>query len=178
MTSSLTWKTFLRKNIKKQRRLVFRLKALFVLKNIFCLYSSPIAKLWSRKKVIFKVFVFWRYPTTLKHHFITDVWRNFKCNYVWEGFHHWLYKRIFNSPCFLILLIRTKYKTIRWNLGQWNLGLTPHFYSLEGELTNWVDKAKYVWLIVGQLPIKPEWWVAPLTLRDFSCGNKQNYFSF
>ena len=65
MLSSLTWKTLARKNIKKQNRLVFRLKALFLLKNIFCLYFSPIAKLWPRKKVIFKVFVFWRYSKTL-----------------------------------------------------------------------------------------------------------------
>ena len=35
-----------------------------------------------------------------------------------------------------------------------------------------VDKAKYVWLIVGQLPIKAGWWNAPLTLRDFSRSNK------
>ena len=65
MLSSLTWKTLARKNIKKQNRLVFRLKALFLLKNIFCLYFSPIAKLWPRKKVIFKVFVSWRYSKTL-----------------------------------------------------------------------------------------------------------------
>ena len=64
MLSSLTWKTLARKNIKKQKRLVFRLKALFLLKNIFCLYFSPIAKLWRRKK-IFKVFIFWRYSKTL-----------------------------------------------------------------------------------------------------------------
>ena len=64
MLSSLTWEMFARKNIKKQKRLVFRLKALFLLKNIFCLYFSPIAKLWRRKK-IFKVFIFWRYSKTL-----------------------------------------------------------------------------------------------------------------
>ena len=28
----------------------------------------------------------------------------------------------------------------------------PRFYSLEGELANWVDKAKSVWLIVGSCP--------------------------
>ena len=36
-----------------------------------------------------------------------------------------------------------------------------------------VDKAKYVRLIVGQLPIKTRWWNAPLALRDFSQSNKQ-----
>ena len=46
------------KNIKRQNRLAFCLKALFLLKNIFCLYFSPIVKLRPRKKVIFKVFVF------------------------------------------------------------------------------------------------------------------------
>ena len=60
-----------------------------------------------------------------------------------------LHIRILNSPCFQILLIHTKHKTIRWNFG-----LTRCFYSLEGELIHWVDKAKIVWLIVGQLPIK------------------------
>ena len=45
-----------------------------------------------------------------------------------------------------------------------------HF--LEGELIHLVDKAKYVWLIVGQLPIKAGWWNAPLALRDFSRRNK------
>ena len=65
MLSSLTWKTLARKNIKKQNRLVFRLKALFLLKNIFCLYFSPVVKLWPRKKVIFKVFIFSRYSKTL-----------------------------------------------------------------------------------------------------------------
>ena len=62
MLSSLTWETLARKD--KQKRLVFRLKAFFLLKNIFCLYFSPIAKLWRRKK-IFKVFIFWRYSKTL-----------------------------------------------------------------------------------------------------------------
>ena len=83
-----------------------------------------------------------------------------------------LHIRILNSPCFLILLIHTKHKTIRWNFG-----LTPRFYSLEGELTHWVDKVKIVWLIVGQLPIKAGWWDATLALQDFSWSNKQNYFS-
>ena len=45
-----------------------------------------------------------------------------------------------------------------------------HF--LEGELIHLVDKAKYVWLIVGQLPIKAGWWNASLALRDFSQSNK------
>ena len=30
-----------------------------------------------------------------------------------------------------------------------------------------------MWLIVGQLLIKAEWWDAPLMLEDFSQGNKQ-----
>ena len=84
-----------------------------------------------------------------------------------------LHIRILNSPCFLILLIYTKHKTIRWNLG-----LTPRFYSLEGELTHWVDMAKIAWLIVGQLPLRAGWWYAPLALQDFSWTNKQNYFSY
>ena len=65
--SSLTWEMLARKNTKKHKRLVLRLEALYLVKNIFCLYFSPIPKLWSRKKVIFKVFVFWRYSKTLKH---------------------------------------------------------------------------------------------------------------
>ena len=84
-----------------------------------------------------------------------------------------LHKRILNSLCFLTLLIHTKHKIIRWNFG-----LTPRFYSLEGEVTHWVDKAKIVWLIVEQLPIKAGWWYAPLALGNFSWTNKQNYFSF
>ena len=63
--SSLTWEMLARKNIKKHKRLVLRLEALYLVKNIFCLYFSPIPKLWSRKKVIFKVFVFWRYSKAL-----------------------------------------------------------------------------------------------------------------
>ena len=46
MLWSLTWKMLARKNIKKQKRLVFHLKALFSLKNIIWPYFSPIAKLW------------------------------------------------------------------------------------------------------------------------------------
>ena len=41
MLWSLTWETLARKNIKKQKRLVFRLKVLFLIKNIFCSYFSP-----------------------------------------------------------------------------------------------------------------------------------------
>ena len=63
--SSLTWEMLARKNIKKHKRLALRLEALYLVKNIFRLYFSPIPKLWSRKKVIFKVFVFWRYFKTL-----------------------------------------------------------------------------------------------------------------
>ena len=63
---------------------------------------------------------------------------------------------LYLSLCLLILLIHTKNKTIRWNFA-----LTPRFYSLEGELIHWVDKAKNVWLIAGQLPIKAGWWDAP-----------------
>ena len=84
-----------------------------------------------------------------------------------------LYKRILNSPGFVILLIHTKHETIRWNLG-----LSPRFYSLERKLTQYVDKAKNMWLIVGQLPIKAGWWDAPLALWDFSWSNKQSYFFF
>ena len=65
--SSLTWEMLAWKNIKKHKRLVLHLEALYLVKNIFCLYFSPIPKLWSRKKVIFKVFVFWRYSKTLKY---------------------------------------------------------------------------------------------------------------
>ena len=35
MFSSLTWETLARKSIKKQKRLVFRLRALFLLKTYF-----------------------------------------------------------------------------------------------------------------------------------------------
>ena len=70
-------------------------------------------------------------------------------------------------PCLLILLIHTKHKTIRSNLG-----LTPRLYSLEGELIHWVDKAKSVCLTVRQFPIKAGWWDALLALQDFSRSNK------
>ena len=55
-------------------------------------------------------------------------------------------------PCLLILLIQTKYKTIRRNVG-----LAPLFYSLEEEIIHWVVNAKNVWLIVEQLAIKAGW---------------------
>ena len=72
---SLTWEMLARKNIKKPKRLVLRLETLYLVKNIFCLYFSPIPKLWSRKKVVFKVFVFSRYSKTLSLHFHELVWR-------------------------------------------------------------------------------------------------------
>ena len=62
LLSSLTWKTLAQKNIKAQKRLVFRLKSLFLLKNMFCLYFSPIAKLEPRKKSHF-----WSYSKTLHY---------------------------------------------------------------------------------------------------------------
>ena len=58
MLSSLTWEKLARKNIKKKKRFEFRLTALFLLKNIFCLYFSPIVKLWQRKKSHFQSFRF------------------------------------------------------------------------------------------------------------------------
>ena len=64
MLPSLTRKTLARKNTQ-EKRLVFRLKALSLLKNMFSLYFSPISKLWARKKVVSKVLVFWRYSKTL-----------------------------------------------------------------------------------------------------------------
>ena len=83
----------------------------------------------------------------------------------------WLHKRILNSYGFLILLIHTKHKTLGWNFE-----LTPRFYSLKGELTHCIDKAKNVYLKVEQLTIKAGWLDAPLSLRDFSGSNKQNFF--
>ena len=77
-----------------------------------------------------------------------------------------LHKRIWNSPCLLILLIHTKHKTIRSNLGD------PRLHSLEGEFIYWVDKAKNVWLTVGQLPIKAGWWDAPPALQHFRHKHK------
>ena len=65
MLSSLTWKMLAQKNIKKQKKLVFRF-IIFVKKNMICLYFSPVAKLWSRRKVLFENCIFWRYSETLK----------------------------------------------------------------------------------------------------------------
>ena len=43
---SLTCETLVRKNIKKHKRLVLRLEALYLVKkNIFCIYFCPIRKL-------------------------------------------------------------------------------------------------------------------------------------
>ena len=53
MLSSLTWKTLARKNLKKQSRLLFRLKALFLL-NMYYIYIY-----------IFKTF---RFSVRLKNH--------------------------------------------------------------------------------------------------------------
>ena len=50
-----------------------------------------------------------------------------------------LYKRILNSSGRLIFLIHNKHK------------MAPRLHSLEGELIHWVDKAKNVWLTVGQV---------------------------
>ena len=51
----------------------------------------------------------------------------------------------------------------------------PRSWFPEEELIHWVDKTKNVWLIVGQLPIKPGWWVAPLVLRHFSRINMNDH---
>ena len=67
------------------------------------------------------------------------------------------------NPCFLILLIYTIRKITRWNLG-----LTPRLHCLDGELIQWVDKAKNVWITVGQLPTKAGWYDAPFALQGFS----------
>ena len=47
------------KETKKACNIYF--KSIIFVKNIFYFYFSPIAKLWPRKKVIFKVFVFSKY---------------------------------------------------------------------------------------------------------------------
>ena len=102
---------------------------------------------------------------------VAVVWQDCKCDSVWGLRRRFLslqlHKRILNSPCLLIILIHTKHKTIRWNLG-----LTPRLHSLEGEFIHLVDKAKNVWLTVRKLPIKAGCWETPLTLRDFSWSNK------
>ena len=54
--------------------------------------------------------------------------------------------------------------------------MTPRSYAFEGELTQWVDKANDVGLIIWQLPIKAGWWNTPLMLRDVSWSNKQTIF--
>ena len=75
-----------------------------------------------------------------------------------EVYHHW---------SLLILLIHTKHKTIIWDIR-----LTPRLHFLGGALIHWVDRAKNVGPIVGQLPIKIGWWDASLALRDFNWSNK------
>ena len=66
-----------------------------------------------------------------------------------------LHKKILNITCLLILLIHTKHKTIRWNLG-----LNPRLHSLEEEFIHWIGMPKNLWLTVGQL------------FRYFSCKHK------
>ena len=58
-------------------------------------------------------------------------------------------KGILKSPCLLILLIYTKHKSIKKNLG-----LAARLHFLKGELIRLVGKTKNVWLIVVQCPIK------------------------
>ena len=96
---------------------------------------------------------------------IVDVWRNSKCDSVFgEGFHHWGYiGESWTPPASWFSWFKPNANTRRWNLG---LNPRPHF--LEGEFIHLVDKAKNVWLIVGQLPIKAGWWNTPLALLDFS----------
>ena len=94
--------------------------------------------------------------------------RDFSCDCLRRKFPPLGYhKRILNSPYLLVLLIHTKHKTIRWNLG-----LNSRLHSLEGEFIHWVDKAKNVWLTVGLLHIKAGWWNAPLKLQYFSHKHK------
>ena len=105
---------------------------------------------------------------------VTDVCQDDQCKTfsVWEGLHYWGYTRKSWSPLLLNSLDSDQTQTNKMKF--WT---DPTFYSLEGELTHRLDKAKIVWLIVGQLPIKTGWWYAPFALRDFSWTNKQNYFS-
>ena len=56
---------------------------------------------------------------------------------------------ILDFPCLLVLLIYTIHKDKR---AKSRLITRPHF--LEGELIQWVNKAKNVWIIVGQLLTK------------------------
>ena len=78
-----------------------------------------------------------------------------------------LHRGILNFSCVLILLIDAKHKYK--NMKSWT-DLTSHFF--DGDLIYLVDRAKDVWLIIGQLPIKSGWWNAPLALQDFSRSNK------
>ena len=57
------------------------------------------------------------------------------------------------------------------NAIRYKLGLTPGSHFLEGELIYWAGKAKSMWPIVRRLPLKVEWWDAPLALQDFSWSN-------
>ena len=110
--SSLAWEMLARKNIKKHETLVLRLEALYLVKNIFCLYFSPIPKLWSRKKVIFKFFVFWRYSKTLMH--------------VKNSLHHFCLWHLFHGT---LELRKSKNKSIKLDIwpilfNHFNLSLT------------------------------------------------------
>ena len=53
------------KKHKETKQACISFKSIIFVKNIFCLYFSPIVKLWPRKKVIFKVFIFSRFSKTL-----------------------------------------------------------------------------------------------------------------
>ena len=90
--SSLTWEMLARKNIKNHKRLVLSLEALYLVKNRFCLYFSPIPKLRSRKKSHFKVFIFWRYSKTLSSCYRLDV----ECH-VWNIYEVFINLLIWNS---------------------------------------------------------------------------------
>ena len=109
----------------------------------------------------------------LQRNSIVDVWRNSKCDSVFgEGFHHWGYTgESWTPPASWFSWFKPNANTRRWNLG---LNPRPHF--LEGEFIHLVDKAKNVWLIVGQLPRKAGWWNTSLALRDFSrsCKHKDS----
>ena len=98
---------------------------------------------------------------------IVDVWGSSKCNSVWgEGFLLGLHRKILNSSCSLFLLIHTKYKHNK--MKSWT-DLTPSFPWRR--LIRLTEKAKNVWLIVGQLLIKAGHWDAPLALQDFFQSN-------
>ena len=51
------------------------------------------------------------------------------------------------------------------------LGPTPRSHFLEGERIHVAGKAKSVWPIVGRMPLKAEWWDAPLALQGFGRSN-------